>query len=476
MTGADLITLLPMLILAATPVALLLLLAWKRSERAAFSGGVIGLAASLAALVTVPGPLSPNVTALFVFDGYARFFFGLLAAGSLAVLFLARGYWKKSALRREEFYVLLLLAALGSVVLAASTHFASFFLGLELLSVSLYAMIAYPRLHGLSLEAGVKYLVPAASASAFLLFGMALVYAATGSMAFALPAAEGIESSLLLTGGLVLIVVGVGFKLAVVPFHLWTPDVYQGAPAPVAAFIASVSKGAVLALVLRLFGGAGAQWSRPFGTVFTVITGVAIASMVFGTLLALLQENLKRLLAYSSIAHLGFLLVALLAGGEAAFTAIAFYLVAYFVTIIGAFGVITVLSQPGADTEALEDYRGLFWTRPWLAGTLAAMMLSLAGIPLTAGFIAKFTVVFSGVHSRIWVPVLVLVATSAVGLYYYLRVLVTLYASGESRAGAAAPVFGGGAVLAVLALLLLFLGVLPGPLVNLIRAMLGAAW
>ena len=457
MSYAELFALIPLLVLAGTSIVVLLVLACFRNHLLTTWLSLTGLSATLITLGSLPQSGSVQVTSLLVFDGPAKFFAGLIVAAGAAVILLGHGYLADWPDEREEFCVLVLLTTLGAAVLTASAHFASFFLGLELLSVSLYALIAYPRWRERSLEAGVKYLVLAGVSSAILLFGMALVYMVAGTMTFANLGANAPAA------GLALIAVGIGFKLALVPFHLWTPDVYQGAPAPVTALVATVSKGAVLALLFRL----GAQWS---GVLIYGLAGIAIVSMIGGTLLALLQENLKRLLAYSSIAHLGFLLVAFLAKGKAA---LALYLVAYFVTIIGAFGVVAVLAQRGEELETVSDYRGLFWKRPWLAGTLTAMMLSLAGLPLTAGFVGKFGVVRAGVDAEMWTLVLVLVATSAVGLYYYLRVLVALYAR-EDRALSMTPVrFGGSAALTVAVVVLLWLGVYPAPMMQLIQAMIG---
>jgi NADH-quinone oxidoreductase subunit N len=344
-----------------------------------------------------------------------------------------------------------------------------------LLSVSLYVLIAYPRRQAASLEAAAKYLVLAATSSAFLLFGMALVYAGTGTMEFGRLAAAAPAHALhpLFSGGLALMAAGIAFKLALVPFHLWTPDVYQGAPAPVTAFVATVSKGAVFALLFRLFGGLDVHQFRPLLLAFS---GIAVASMLGGTFLALLQDNLKRILAYSSIAHLGFLLVAFLSNGEDAATAVGFYLVAYFLSMMGAFGVVTALSGPERDPEDLQDYRGLMWRRPWLAGTLAAMMLSLAGIPLTAGFFGKLSVLLAGLHSDLWLLVIVLVTMSAVGLFYYLRVLVALCTPAGEAEGAPLPFSAGNLVLAVLVLLLVLVGIQPAPVVAIIQTMVAQSF
>jgi NADH-quinone oxidoreductase subunit N len=266
-----------------------------------------------------------------------------------------------------------------------------------------------------------------------------------------------------------LMITGIGFKLAVVPFHMWTPDVYEGAPAPVTAFVATVSKGALFGLLLRYFREAPATG----GTVFLVFTIIAIASMVVGNLLALLQNNVKRILAYSSIAHLGYLLVAFQAGGLLGGRAATFYLTAYFVTTLGAFGVVSVLSAGDRDADRIEDYRGLFWRRPALAGVLVVMLFSLAGIPLTAGFLGKFYVVAAGAASATWLLLLVLVTTSAIGIYYYLRIIVALYATEtpaihaehvEPRMHATSRV-----VLTVLTGVLFWLGIYPAPLLAVIQ-------
>jgi NADH-quinone oxidoreductase subunit N len=275
------------------------------------------------------------------------------------------------------------------------------------------------------------------------------------------------------TGGLLLpamalIVTGIGFKLAVVPFHMWTPDVYEGAPAPVTAFIATVSKGAMVALLMRYFYASGAHGPAATDTLFAII---AIASMAIGNLLGLLQTNVKRLLAYSSIAHLGYILVAFDAGGAAAMSAVAFYLVAYFVTTLGAFGVVTVLSGSDGDAGEIEDYRGLFQRRPVLACVFAAMLFSLAGMPLTAGFTGKFFVVAAGASAAMWVQILVLVISSGIGVFYYLRVVLAIFAT-ATEPGIALPALtpGAGVALGLLTAALVWLGVFPGPLLNLIHA------
>lgn len=471
----QILTLLPLLVLAGATVMLMLVLAFVRSHRVAVAVAIVGLGLTIGMLPIAAAQAHPQVTALLVLDHYALFFIGLLAAASIAVALLAYPYFEQHEGPRGEFYLLLLLATLGSSVLAASTHFVSFFLGLEILSVSLYALIAYLRDAPSQIEAAVKYLVLAAVSAAFLLFGMALVYDMLGTMEFARIAmlwhqASGADALILFTG-LVMVVVGIGFKLAVVPFHLWSPDVYEGAPAPTTAFIATISKGGMFALLLRLFTIVDVRSAH---LLFLIFAGIAIASMGAGNLLALLQNNVKRILAYSSIAHFGFLLVAFLAGGTLGVTAASFYLVAYFITTLGAFGVVAVLSGPERDADQLEDYRGLYWRRPWLAGVFTAALFSLAGMPLTGGFLGEFYLANAGVGAGLWALVFVLVASSAVGLFYYLRIVGVMLSQPAEGAGVSAVPSSlslvGGSVLASLTLALLWLGVYPTPLIHLIQA------
>ena len=469
MGSIDLIALSPFMILAAAPVVVLLVIAFRRSHGLTFA---LTLGAVILAFLSLFGnasPSSPQETPLLAIDGYAVFFIGLILLAGFFILLLNYDYLNLHKESREEFYILFLTALLGSALLVSSVHFASFFLGLEILSVSLYTLIAYQRMNELSIEAGIKYLILAAFSSAFLAFGTALIYAEAGTMEFSriavkMTAAHGFQPIFL--AGMALVIVGIGFKLAIVPFHMWVADVYEGAPAPVTAFIATISKGAIFAILLRYF----IQVDMPHGNPLIIFfICVAVVSMFAGNLLALFQKNVKRLLAYSSIAHMGYLLVAFLASGKLRVIAVIFYLTAYFITTIGAFGVVTVLSGSKRDTDTLDDYRGLFFRRPLLAGIFTAMLMSLAGIPLTAGFIGKFYVVAAGVDSVLWMPVLCLVITSAIGLFYYLRVLIALYTPMQAATEFAAPSMPAGSfALAVLIVLLLGLGVYPGPVLEVI--------
>jgi NADH-quinone oxidoreductase subunit N len=470
MQPPDFIAILPLLVLTGAVVVAMAAIAIRRSHAITLAITLLGLSAAFGALWPASAGAPRQVTPLLMIDGYALFFTGLIVAAGIATATLCYGYLQRHQEDRDEMYVLLLIATLGAAVLASASHFASFFLGLELLSVPLYGMIAYLRRGRESVEAGIKYLVLAAAAAAFLLFGMALAYAEIGSLSFdaiaRFVAAQGPRG--LLLPAMALIVTGIGFKLAVVPFHMWTPDVYEGAPAPVTAFIATVSKGAMVALLLRYFYVSGLRDAASIGALFAI---VAIASMAAGNLLALMQTRIKRLLAYSSIAHLGYILVAFQVGGARAMSAVAFYLVAYFVTTLGAFGVVTVLSTAERDATEIEDYRGLFWRRPVLACVFAAMLFSLAGLPLTAGFTAKFFVVAAGASAAMWAQIIVLVVTSGIGVYYYLRVILAVFAA-ETAPLRDLPSLtpGAGIVLGILSVALVWLGVFPGPMLSLIQA------
>lgn len=477
MSKTDFISIVPLFILTSAAILILFSIAVKRNHKVIYVITTVSLAADFLYLALYKAEARWVIEPLFIFDGFATFNTGLILLTALAVTMISYAYFEQREERKEEYYILLILATLGAVVLVISKHFISLFLGLEILSVSLYSMIAYLRKRERSDEAGIKYLILAAFSSAFLLFGMALVYATTGTMEFA-GIGDYISSSnspsTILYAGFGLMTVGVGFKLSVVPFHMWAADVYEGAPAPVTAFIATVSKGGMIALLVRFFEQVDGGKNHSLVLSFTII---AIASMFIGNFLALRQTNVKRILAYSSIAHIGYLLVAFLAGGKLGAEAVSFYLVAYFITTTGAFGVLATLSDKDRDAELIEDYKGLFWTRPWTAAIFTAMLLSLAGIPLTAGFIGKFYIVAAGVNAHQWLLVIMLAVNSALGLYYYIKIIATMFeqheAGEEQQADQLHPsiYIVSGVTMALLTILLVWIGVAPGKVLVLIQNM-----
>ena len=504
MNATDLVGILPLIVLAIGSLLVLFAAAFTRSVLGSFLLTLISLAAALGASVALGARGPYSAYGILSFDGFVWFGFVLVLGGTLFAAISSWAVLRRRAGEGGDFFFLLLLSALGALVLAASTAFASFFLGLELMSVSLYGLIGWRRESGLGTEAAIKYLVIAGASSAFVLFGMGLFYAETGTMDLARMAAAGSGQALVAPVGLGMILVGVGFKLAVVPFHMWTPDIYDGAPAPVTGYIATVSKGAMVVVLARAFApamvgtggvnglvgdGAGAV-SSAFPWVFAVI---AALSMFGGNILALRESNVKRMLGYSSIAHLGYILVAFLAGGTDALRAIAFYLVAYFATTLGAFAVIAELSGAEEDAADLEDFRGLAGRQPWLAAALTAMMLSLGGLPLTAGFVGKFVILRAGAGAQLWILAVILAVNGTISIFYYLKVVSAMFrgyvghgatshrvSSHAASGGASHPSVGAAGVastrvpllaaaaLALLTLVVVILGIFPSPLLSFI--------
>ncbi len=478
MSAAEFLAMAPLLVLAFGCVAMMAMIAFIDQEQTA---ALVAVAYLLLAVLCVPLAASGGaraVGALLVIDAWALFFTTLFLIGGALVVLQASEY-PMPGYRKGELYLLLMLASLGAAVLVSSRHFATLFLGLELLGISLVAMVAYPVGWRGALEGGVKYLVLSGASTGIVLFGIALLYAATGSLEFsgsALHAAPAMPlSELWMAAGLALLLAGFAFKLSLVPFHLWTPDVYQGAPAPVTGFLATVSKGAVAAALFRYLAESGAWKHEP---VIDVLIVIAVVSMLAGNLLALLQDNMRRILAYSSIAHLGYLLVAFITlaadRGDVAGEALGAYIVAYLVTTLGAFGVIAHLAavRRGREPGSLDEYRGLFWSRPWLAAAFTLILLSLAGIPLTVGFIGKFYIFAAGASASHWGLLVAVVAGSAIGLFYYLRIILFMIrpaAGGVTVSSGLPPLTPARFALAVLALFLVWFGVAPGGLIAAIR-------
>ena len=471
---ADLLMVLPHIVLAAGTVAALLAAAFARRHSTVMYVAVSTLLCSFLSLVFL-SPYIPSAFAdLFFFDGVAALSSGLILFSSLCVAIFAYPYFMMRATPAREFFILLLLATMGCLVIVSSSHFASLFLGIELVGIPLVVMGAYQRGNPLGIEVGFKYLILAGVSSSVLLFGIALLYADSGSLAFgpALAAlAQTAEQTPLTHIGAALLISGIGFKLALVPFHFWAPDVYQGAPAPVTLFVATASKAAVITALLKLFPPVVIDGDR---YLFILFSALSVASMTVGNILALRQQNVKRMLAYSSIAHSGYLLVAFLSASVLAYTAILLYLVFYVITNLCAFGVVSLLSGRDADCDDLDDYAGLSWRRPWVTLVLTISILSLLGIPLTAGFIAKFSVVTVGVASMHLVLVLALVINTAVSAYYYLRIIMAMYIAPEDvlsrqirHSELRVPIIGA-CLVSIQAGLLLFIGIAPQYLLQLI--------
>ena len=411
--------------------------------------------------LVVSGPLSATLKSILC---------GLIAIG----LIYSKDYLQCRGLHRGEYYSLTLFAALGMMVMASSNHFLSLYLGLELLSLSLYAMVALRRDSGRSSEAAIKYFVLGAIASGMLLYGMSMIYGATGNLNI-----EAIVSSInsgnsdlnLLRLGLVFIIVGVGFKLGAVPFHMWIPDVYQGSPTSVTLLIGTAPKIAAFAFIIRLLAESlghpslHEEWSQ-------MLTVLAVASLLIGNVVAIAQTNFKRMLAYSTIAHMGFLLLGFLTGSMNGYSASLFYILTYVFMALAGFGVILLLSKDGFEAEELSDLGGLSRSNPWSAFLLMIVMFSMAGIPPTVGFWSKLFVIQSVIEfESVWLAV-VAVMTSLIGAFYYLRVVKIMYFDSNESSTTRIRYRAGLVVFSINGLMLLGMGLFPGWLLLLCQSLI----
>ena len=475
----EILSILPLIFPATSVILLMLLIAMFRNHLLTVIMTMISMFISLITVFVGYKQQSRQISLLFIMDGYAYFFITLIYAATLIVCAMSYGYIKRKQIVREEYYLFLLTTALGCGVLVSSSHLASLFLGIELLSLSLYVLITYTGTRP-GIEAGIKYFVMTAVSITFLLFGIALIYAACGTMNFPIIQSETIFSkttnNLLYLAGISMFLIGIGFKLALVPFHYWIADVYEGAPAPVTGFVGTVSKGAVFAVLMRYFSTINILDQN---SLYYIFAAIAIASMFFGNITALLQTNIKRVLGYSSIAHFGYLLVTLIAGNTVAITAAAFYLTSYFITILAIFGIITFLSKGESDFDSLDNYKGLAFNHPVYATLLTIAMFSLAGMPLTAGFIAKLYIILAGANIKLWLLLIILIVNSIIGLFYYLRIIISFFDKShlgkipENEIVNLSPSFSlpGAFSLFLLLFFLIYLGIAPGHLLHLIETL-----
>jgi NADH-quinone oxidoreductase subunit N len=482
MTQLDLATpagvtlaLLPEILLSGWALIVLLVVAWRHrtAEDSRLAGwlsfaGVAVAAAGLAALwVNRAAPAGlPHMVALDPFR-YAADAVALIAAA--ATILLSLGYLERERLLAPEYYPLVLLATAGMMFLAGAEDLIVLFLGLEVMSVGVYVLAGYDRNNPASAEAALKYFLIGAFASGFLLYGIALVYGATGTTSLPLVGAQLAGRPLPLMGalGLGLLLIGLGFKVAAVPFHMWAPDVYDGAPTPVTGFMATGVKAAAFAALVRVllegFPSATAIWQP-------VVAGLAIASMVLGNLAALVQRPLKRMLAYSSIGHAGYLLTAVWPGTQAGAGAVLFYLLAYSLTTLAAFGFLAAFGRGGERDVTLDDIAGLARSRPWIAFGFSVCMFSLLGFPGTLGFMGKWYIISAVAAERHYILPVILVLTSVVSAGYYLPVVMAMYmrpapAADRYLGVRLAPAALGAIALSVAAVVLF--GLWPGPLLDL---------
>lgn len=409
---------------------------------------------------------------LVVADSMSAFLKGSAALAMAVTLLYSRHYVADREIQAGEFHILALFAMLGQFVMISANSFLTIYLGIELLALSMYALVALRRDHAVSTEAAMKYFVLGALASGFLLYGMSMIYGATGTLDLPLIAdklASGQADRLVMVFGTVFLVAGLAFKLGVVPFHMWVPDVYQGAPTAMTLLIGAAPKFAAFAITIRLLVsglfGVAADWQQ-------MLIVLAVLSLVVGNLIAIMQTNVKRLLAYSTISHMGFMLLGVASGivnsdavgAVDAYAASLFYVVTYVITTLGSFGVLLMASSKGFECETLEDLQGMSRRYPWLAAVFLVLVFSLAGIPPTVGFYAKLSVLEAVVQAgHVWLAVVAVMA-SLVGAFYYLRLVKVVYFDAPQHDYPLGSHRGVQSLLAVNGLAALALGILPGPL------------
>jgi NADH-quinone oxidoreductase subunit N len=449
----------------------------RRDITYGLSLGTLGVTAALLVFAQsfVGGQPSYTFNDMFVADGMASLL-KLLAVVTVAVCFVySRRYLQDRGLYKGEYFVLALFALLGMLVMISANHFLVLYLGLELMSLCLYAMVALNRDSAASTEAAMKYFILGALASGLLLYGMSMIYGATGVLQLdrvAVAIASGQANAVLLVFGLVFIVAGLAFKIGVVPFHMWIPDVYHGAPNAMTLFIGTAPKLAAFAMAMRLLVNGllplAIDWQQ-------MLVVMAVLSMGLGNFAAIAQTNIKRMLAYSTIAHMGFMLLGLLSGvvggnlasAADAYSSALFYVVAYVLMSAGAFGMVLLLSRAGFEADSLDDFRGLNQRSPWYAFVMLILMFSLTGIPPTVGFYAKLAVVQATVNAgMIWLAV-VAVLFSLVGAFYYLRIVKLMYFDDATDHSPLAAGSDMRLVMSANGIAVLGLGILPGPLMQL---------
>lgn len=454
---------LPEIILALGAIAMVLVgaIQGERSTRLLEGLALALLAVALVMVVSGTGKML-TFNDGFIVDGFARFMKVLTLLGAGAAILLSADTLRRQGTMRFEFPILVVLSTIGMMMMISANDLISLYVGLELQSLALYVVAAFDRDNARSTEAGLKYFVLGALSSGMLLYGGSLVYGFTGTVTFPgiAAATAGGHAGIGLIFGIVFIAAGVAFKISAVPFHMWTPDVYEGAPTPVAAFFASAPKMAAMAMVIRVFIGAfpGAihDWRQ-------IIVFISIASMALGAFAAIGQRNIKRLLAYSSIANMGYALVGLAAGTPEGVQGVMTYMAIYLATTLAAFACVLMMRRDGKLVEDISELAGLSRTNGWMAFAMAMMMFSLAGIPPLAGFWAKWYVFLAAINAKLYVLAVIGVLTSVVGAYYYLRLVKVMYFD-EPKPAFEKSDLGVRTVLLVSALFVLVLSLVPAPL------------
>lgn len=467
---ADVITNAPLIALTVTGLLLIVIESSKNSrERISYSVGLVGLGVSGILAFFHLAPEQPTFNGMLRAGGYGSYFDIIFVLAAILTFLLSRSYFERMGSHKGEYYILIVFATVGMMLMASANDLIVVFLGIELMSICLYILVGFFRKKDRSNESAIKYFLLGAFATGFLLYGIALIYGTAGSTNFdviakAIPTLAGNTLFLI---GTALMIIAFSFKVAAVPFHMWAPDVYEGAPTTVTAFMSTGAKAAAFAVFVSVFvrtiGSHG-------GKINEVIAIIAAASMILGNITAIVQTNIKRMLAYSSIAHAGYMLSGVAAANSEGQSGVLFYLVAYLFMNIGAFGVITIMEQEDDGNLNLEDYTGLSTQRPLLAMLMAVFMFSLAGVPPFGGFFGKYYVFLAAVKADMTWLAIVGVLTSLVSAYYYLRIVVLMYFREGKGDVAVKPSLAAMIAVGVAAVLILQLGIYPSTVVQLVQS------
>ncbi len=435
MTTINLSAIYPEIILALFSLIILMLQSFYSFQFRNYYGYVslIGVLSAVAVVLFEPCGfelrfVEYSFNGMWVVDNYSRFFKLIFLLGTLLTILISIKYLEDEAMQHGEYFALILFATIGMMIMASGAELITIFLGIELMSISLYALTGYTRTRMISNEAALKYFLLGSFATGFLLYGIALIYGSTGTTDIkgisTFLATTDVQGPGLVVMGMALILIGLGFKIALVPFHMWTPDVYTGAPAPITAFMSAGPKAAAFAAFVRIFMDAFPSLQGEWTALIWVI---AVLTMSVGNIIALVQDNIKRMLAYSSIAHAGYILVAFLSAGELGITGILYYLLTYTFMNLGAFALITILGGKGEQRIDIQDYKGLGYKYPYAAIVMSLFLFSLAGIPPTGGFMGKFYIFSAAIKEGYIGLTIIGVLNSVVSVYYYLRVTVAMF-------------------------------------------------
>lgn len=459
---------LPEMVMLAMACVILLLVAFTGARRVEWVYGLSQLSLLATALIVVwsLGEGGLTFADTYVKDTLSDILKLAICVINMLVLLYSCSYLKARNLMQGEFFVLAIFSTLGMLIMVSAYHLLTLYLGLELMSLCLYAMVAMHRDSAVATEAAMKYFILGSIASGMLLYGMSIIYGATGSLAIsdiALAIANSSGNETILSFGVVFLIIGVGFKFGAVPFHMWLPDVYHGSPTAMTLFIAAAPKVAAFAMIIRLLAEGLIDLQNHWQGMLIML---AVLSMIVGNIVAIAQSNLKRMLAYSTISHVGFLLMGVLSGTEEGFAASMFYTLIYALMTLGAFGMILLLSRQGFEAENIDDFKGLSERQPWFALMMMILMFSMAGIPPMAGFYAKLVVIKAVIDVDLLMVALVAVVTSVIGAFYYLRVIKVMYfdkpvVEHKLEAGSTVQI-----MLSANALMVLALGIFPGMLMK----------